>query len=352
MDLQDPATCAALAPILSPAAALRLERGQGLAPADLLAAQRALHALSPADKRALARRMEDMASPEASVIVSAAAFIEPADFVTLVTLVVPAASEHPAMVPASITTDQLAAERLARARAHNQLIIQAANHTYTKLPTPPKHPGRSHPASTLHDRPFHTRQELLDGSAAQLQRKPKSTWSRGLSLLRAVGLRRPKASATPRHSAVCSSADDDSNYQDEDADLSGLAVDKPSTQKPPPSSVVVGFGGVSAMRAGVATTATRASATRATTESFSRPQTSTQQPSQQQPSVCLSPQARAQSFSRPAPQQPPSGSGSSQPSSTAPTYTQPAPTYDEGMRRPESARDDVPRALGTPPRER
>ena len=109
MDLQDPATCAALAPILSPAAALRLERGQGLAPADLLAAQRALHALSPADKRALARRMEDMASPEASVIVSAAAFIEPADFVTLVTLVVPAASEHPAMVPASITTDQLAA---------------------------------------------------------------------------------------------------------------------------------------------------------------------------------------------------------------------------------------------------
>ena len=109
MDLQDPATCAALAPILSPAAALRLERGQGLAPADLLAAQRALHALSPADKRALARRMEDMASPEAAVIVSAAAFIEPADFVTLVTLVVPAASGHPAMVPASITTDQLAA---------------------------------------------------------------------------------------------------------------------------------------------------------------------------------------------------------------------------------------------------
>ena len=65
MDLQDPATCAALAPILSPAAALRLERGQGLAPADLLAAQRALHALSPADKRALARRMEDM--PRVSV---------------------------------------------------------------------------------------------------------------------------------------------------------------------------------------------------------------------------------------------------------------------------------------------
>ena len=253
---------------------------------------------------------------------------------------------------ASITTDQLAAERLARARAHNQLILQAANHTYTKLPTPPKHPGRSHPASTLHDRPFHTRQELLDGSAAQLQRKPKSTWSRGLSLLRAVGLRRPKASATPRHSAVCSSADDDSNYQDEDADLSGLAVDKPSTQKPPPSSVVVGFGGVSAMRAGVATTATRASATRATTESFSRPQTSTQQPSQQQPSVCLSPQSRAQSFSRPAPQQPPSGPGSSQPSSTTPTYTQPAPTYDEGMRRPESARYDAPKAFETTPRER
>jgi hypothetical protein len=84
---------------------------------------------------------------------------------------------RPAMVHldagASITMDQLAAERLARARAHNQLIIQATNHTYTKIPTPPKYPDRSHPASTLHDRPFHSRQEPLDGSAAQLQRKPK-----------------------------------------------------------------------------------------------------------------------------------------------------------------------------------
>ena len=253
---------------------------------------------------------------------------------------------RPAMVQgdagASITTDQLAAERLARARAHNQLIIQAANHTYTKMPTPPKHPERSHPTSTLHDRPFHSRQELLDGRAAQLQRKPKSTWSRGMSLLRAVGLRRSKASATPRLSAVCTSADDNSTYQDEDAELSGLAVDIPSTQKPSPNSVVDSFDGGGAMRTGVATTATfeatRASATRATTESFSRPQTCTRQPSPQQPSVRFSPQSRMQSFSRPAPQQP-SGPGScSQPTSAAPTYTQPA------RRTPKAC--DAPRALG------
>lgn len=107
MNLQDPAIFTALAPLLTPSVRARLERGDGLTPADLIDAQRSLHALSPSEKRALVQGLQNEGNAEAATLISAAAAIAPSDFGTVASLAMP--TDGPAAAAPSLSTEHLAA---------------------------------------------------------------------------------------------------------------------------------------------------------------------------------------------------------------------------------------------------